>query len=134
MTSVYKYNNAIIINDGKIGISANCCCECVCTNIANINYSLIITLNKPFGLNCVDVPIEIPINNLINCENGIFPGLSDLDVDLCPEGSCGGIIFNLRLSDPNCNCESGEGCEIELVGWEPDNCPGHIASVQLIKN
>ena len=29
MTSVYRYNNAIIINNGKIGISQNCCCDCV---------------------------------------------------------------------------------------------------------
>jgi hypothetical protein len=42
MTSVYKHNNSIIIQDGKIGISQNCCCEpctcnCDCTATVTVN-------------------------------------------------------------------------------------------------
>lgn len=130
MTSVYKHNNSIIIQDGKIGISQNCCCEqCFCENIANICYNIILTFDGGWGQNCINVPIEIgPLNQLTQCENGLFQIAGDLDLVTCENGvpttACGGWTASLRLVDPQCNCETGEACEIVLDGWEPVGCPG----------
>lgn len=59
MTSVYKYNNSIIIENGAIGISPSCCCGCVppCCNYVRWTYTLGGCNNVPEP-QVVDSPVD----------------------------------------------------------------------------
>lgn len=113
------------------------CEECCCSYINGLwRYTIRINFSRSWGGSCIDVPYDIELSSLTNGDNCLFTIFTDIDNVLCdPETYCGSIRISLRLVNPaNCNCDTGENCQLELVGWEAINCDGGIASVQLIEN
>jgi hypothetical protein len=103
--------------------------------VTDLRYILRITLAGPYGINCVDLPIDIPLDgeqSLRKCQLVIY---SDIDVDFCggPIASCGGIVVFINLLRGGCDCETGEGCVLELDGYEEQDCFGGIENVELIQ-
>jgi len=151
MAPIYLYNGGILLRDGKMAVNQNCCCSsssssCDC-NYINFSsdppiYTIRITLSGPYGLGCIDTPIEVPLYGLGPCNNNTFEAYFEIDTSLCdPEISCGAVIVTLGLVDSgnsssssSCDCDTGQGCNLVLIGYEPQSCDGGIANVELITN
>jgi hypothetical protein len=137
MTNVYKYNNAIIINDGKIGISENCCCGYDC----NCECDPCVTISVTWG----------GITAIGNCtpeSPGFIQGIG-----LIENGS---VSFTASCDEGNWNigwsaCYVGDGCVSTAGGyaiWEcesqsiieqnynefsdPEGCFGGNVSVSVV--
>jgi hypothetical protein len=123
---------------GQVVAASSCtpdpCCDCQ-GSVTDLRYILRITLAGPYGINCVDLPIDIPLDgeqSLRKCQLVIF---SDIDVDFCdgPIPSCAGVVVFINLVPGGCDCETGEGCVLELAGYEEQDCFGGIQNVELIQ-
>lgn len=139
MVQIATIGGKIIAYAGKVGLYPSCCCKpcevCSCSSINNLNYTIRVNFSRNWGGLCTDLPLEIGLYSLSECNNGIFSLYSEIDTVLCdPEAPCGAIQIFLRLANSDCNCETGENCELELVGFEPVDCAGGIAGVELIQN
>lgn len=137
MTYVTMKDNKVLMKGANVTTGSECCCQtatCICSTLMFNNVTIRITLALPYGLLCWDRPIDIPISDVRTCENGVFSIYSDLDIDLCTEGGgapCGSIIVHFAIVG-ECDCTSTDECALEIAGWEPINCDGGIANVEII--
>ena len=148
MAPIYLYNGGILVRDGKVAVNQNCCCSsssscCDSLNYFGNYYTIRITFSGPWGGLCRDVPLDTPVYSLtggVNCDFTIF---IDLDTVVCgdPEIQCGSLEVYLTVSTTNnpssssstsCDCFTGENCQLQMTGFNPINCDGGIASVELI--
>ena len=146
MAPIYLYNGGILLRDGKVAVNQNCCCSSssCCDNLfySGNSYTIRINFSRPWGGTCTDVPLDTSVYSLTGGVNCNFTVYIDLDTSLCdPEMPCGGVEVYLTVSTTNnpssssstsCDCNSGENCQLQMTGYNPINCDGGIASVELI--
>jgi hypothetical protein len=111
-------------------------CPCFCEAVFGLDYTLRVTFSSAYGLDCDTTTYDVEIDS-VAVENGCLVTLTpDFDVDLCnpPPDSCGGATIYLKLVDEGCDCDTGAGCVLELLGYEERFCDGGIVNVELIAN
>ena len=131
MTSVYKYNNSIIIENGAIGISQNCCCnQCGVEVTKDILITLTGNIARAIGPGIEDCSGPNAIPGLITyttCNNGNYTVGTDLDIEVCggdndPNNTtyCGFIEIFYTVND----------FDVQITGWNIE-C-GLVASIEII--
>ena len=115
--------------------------DCSCATLDATGHTIVVTLNGPYGLNNDTAPIEFPLTSAARISGCTFRSTKDLDTTIYTndpkEIGCGSVIATLGLVNCGaapCDCSTLEGCKIVLLSWEEDNCPGGIASVELMGN
>ena len=139
MTSITFSNGKAVMRGNAIATGTECCCGgpiCQCGLLALVNMTFRITFNFPWGSPaCIGTPLEIPVDRVLECENGTFSLFFELDTALCTgpgtDMGCGSVIAFLTIVG-ECDCTNTADCEVEIVGWEEVSCDGGIANVEIV--
>lgn len=123
MTRISFSDGKVVMRDGKVGTEAGCCCgaapaQCQCGDTFTLAGPNNVDLTFTFGdasqttYNIVFLPTPLggTAENLV-CVDGQYEVL-------VKPGNCNVRLFFSLDGDPECNCETAEGCTYILDGWE----------------
>lgn len=138
MNLVTFYQNKVLFNANKVAFGKNCCCckdGCTCGKTFPTNISNVRTLKVTLG----GGSIQYYCFNQLQKESGnpeyvtemVCVGECNYELKFYT-GTCNHTI-KLKISNPEqCECNTTDYCELEIIGWDNEpGCPGGGSIVDL---